>query len=196
MKKKIILSLLIVFCLLVTGCNNMKGDQKETHDEKNIPKMSDMCHECRFLYTTEDLEYGDHIYNFMEQVKNTLDENETEEKWEDIVSKTHKKVFLGVILSDGTSGRIERVFACAIKNEIPFCVEATKNDEEKNEKSFNLLQILYDNKCTNDNGQIKCSGEVNTFMDGRGGISISYKESSKYYECGASSYGGINCTER
>lgn len=46
--------------------------------------------------------------------------------WEDAVAAGGSTAFIGVILSNGDSGTVQRAFACNISHGVPYCVEGTR----------------------------------------------------------------------
>lgn len=93
------------------------------------------CPGCVYTYTTATLNYGPD--------GTVLNPDQYTEDYEDI---SNKRVFLGMILNNN---RIDRGFVCSIKNNIPFCIEASLSDDDGGdpdtraanyEKNTNLLQ--------------------------------------------------------
>jgi len=116
------------------------------------------CPGCVYTYTTAVLNYGSD--------GTVLNPDQYTENYEDI---SDKGVFLGMILNNN---RIDRGFACSIKNSIPFCIEASLSDEyggdpdtraANYEKNTNLVQSadLWDNTCYIESNDVTCyNGDV------------------------------------
>ena len=99
----------------------------------NQPSTIASCPGCRFMYTMNKYYYGEDA--------DTLTVNDTKANYNDVIT-SDRQYFLGVILSDGDHGTIERAFVCGVEKETPFCIEGTR-DGSKNTDNMAILNSLY-----------------------------------------------------
>jgi hypothetical protein len=95
------------------------------------------------MYTTEP----------MYTTWNTLSETPTKvtrgysEKYDDIVTNTGKKYFLGVVTN--ASDEVTNAYACAVKDGVPFCIEGTSDGSKYNTNSSLINgSSLWNGSCT------------------------------------------------
>lgn len=151
------------------------------------------CPGCVYASPTSDLEwkYGNS--------GTILNANQYKKNYEDVLNEYHKNNFVGMILNNN---RISRAFACAIKNDTPFCLEGLVNEEttvEKLNQVFNsnvsLVQSaeLWNGTCTADESgtPVYCGNHdpITVLVASGGDVSIS----EDYTQCAISSYSGIIC---
>ena len=154
----------------------------------DIPIKS--CPGCRYLYTTDTYNYG--------TAGSTLAASDTKADYNDVISESGKQYFLGVILSDGDHGTIERAFACGIKDSIPFCIEGrTDGTLYSSNKSFlNSLYGPYDEStklgCYDYDSNVRCNGSVVNAGAYNDGSMITF---DGIIRCGINSSGELYCRE-
>ena len=121
------------------------------------------CPGCVYTYVTFMRQYGTN--------GTILTSDQYEEDWENVVRSTGKPRFLGMILDN--DNRIVRAFACGVNNEVPFCIEGSK-DGSKYSDNHEILQstLLYNGTC----GSTYCSGSVNVTNASHGYILVNNSE--------------------
>ena len=158
-----------------------------------IPTI-DTCPGCVFKYTTSTLNYG---------VSGTvLQVGDYDTNYSTTVTNSGKPYFLGLILENGTSGKVTRAFACGIKGENPnqgkaFCVEGKTDGSlfTSNKGTLTTLYGAYDSNtgkgCQDqDNGSyVDCGGAVGARADDDGYVNVS--DDDGY--CYVVSYDSANC---
>ena len=173
------------------------------------------CPGCRYLYTTTKLYPSTNGY---ERDASILALTDTKEDYNDVIEESGKQYFLGVILSDGDHGTVERAFACGIKGEepnqgVPFCIEATSDSSLKETVYANNKTLLsdettgiygpYDSEtslgCREDSTMLYCGGTVyvnayrvgGSYVYAGGGGDVIVGVGGNY--CGVNSLGLIKC---
>ena len=108
---------------------------------------------CRYLYTDKMYRYGTDgsIIKKTSALNGnivkigapaSLNDTDVKKDYNEVISKTGKDYFLGVILSDGDYGKIERAFACGIRNGKVFCLEGS-TDGSTYETNKDILRKNY-----------------------------------------------------
>ena len=104
------------------------------------------------------------FYTSAKYIKGTTGKTDAEMKLDGInttddYTTLNKNIFLGHILDN--DGKIERAFACGIKDNIPFCIEGTGEESifEKNKVLISGEQ-LWDGACSGPNDALYCGGQV------------------------------------
>ncbi len=157
------------------------------------------CPGCRYIFSTSN-------YLYKPGYASTLNKEDTKENYTDVVAESGKPYFLGVVLSDGDHGTIERVFGCAVDNQTPFCMEgvlgaAVGGDEticaETYAASNTLLNSVYgpyDSStylgCRNRTSEIECRGSLYISVSEYGSVQISGDNGS----CNISNGGFARCS--
>ena len=101
------------------------------------------CPGCVYTYQDNDSLYMNSEFSVLTSADYT-------NNYEELVASTGRNYFLGLILENGTSGKITRAFACGIKNSVAFCIEHKYEDNEVYTSNNNILQgvNLWNNSCT------------------------------------------------
>ena len=138
---------------------------------------------CVYAYTTDTWYYSG--------TPTTLTSAQYKENYEDVISESGKKYFLGLKLN--ASGTIERAFACGIEGTTPFCLEAT-TDKSKYSDNVEVLKTIFPS-CRNisdTSHQISCGG-YNTVGFATGGeVTVSGAYGGN---CDVHYYGAMSCRE-
>ena len=107
-----------------------------------LPKMSDMCPECKFTFAESTL----YLASSSSATVLTDDQiNSLKTNWEDVVISTHIKTFLGLVVN-GSTKKIDRAFACSINNGVPFCIEGVKSTDSRKEEVYAANMALFQSK--------------------------------------------------
>lgn len=160
-------------------------DELNTKAQGIPPKMSDMCPGCKYIYTKTTFQYG----SGATALDSTL-QSELKDNWEDVVTASGKKKFLGVKVNSSTNV-VEKAYACGIKDGVPFCIEGSKDGSTNNtNKTLLNSASLYNNGCNDDGSEVRCygpvgagaysSGDVFVFNNGSG--CDAYGSSARCYE--------------
>ena len=147
-------------------------------DDPNAPPtMAQMCPGCVFVWINNNDEvtsftYGENGDTFSDLLDGIDSSNYVySSNYEDVVTD-ERNYFMGLVLENGTSGRITRVFACGIKIETqntgnPFCLEGTHDGSAYN-RNLELMTSSYlwndpnfENDCDLHNGYPRCYQRVN-----------------------------------
>jgi len=129
-----------------------------------IPSTIETCQGCRYLHTADTYNYGPN--------GTTLAVNDTKADYNDVITPLGIRHFLGVILSGGDHGTIERAFACGVNNGIPFCLEGTR-DGSKYASNIAILDSIFDN-CDNDYYCTSSSVSAYAINNGYANVNDSY----------------------
>ena len=141
------------------------------------------CPNCVYKYTTTKLAYG--------LSGDELQASEVSTNYNDVITTSGKQWFLGLILENGTSGKITRAFACGIKgtdylnNEeqtpgvnagTAFCVEGSTDGSTSTANSTLLNDLttgIWQGRCTVDVGSnVNCDGSVNAVANTNGYVRV------------------------
>lgn len=121
------------------------------------------CDGCVFKYTTSELTYG--------SSGTELQVGDYDTDYTTTVTNSGKSYFLGLILENGTYGKITRAFACGIKGEDPhngeaFCIEGKTDGSlfTSNKGNLTTLYGVYDSitskGCRDGGSNVNCFGAV------------------------------------
>ena len=180
----------------VTYDNTTSGLQSTTVqgalDELNAkaqgiaPKMSDMCPGCKYIYTTTQFSYGSGATALNSTLQSQLKDN-----WEDVVTGSGKKWFLGVKVNSSTNV-VEKAYTCGIKDGVPFCIEGSIYGPTYNaNKALLNSASLYNNGCSDYGSGVTCSGSVYAGASSDGNVNVNGSDS----DCRVSNDGRAYCEE-
>ena len=100
-----------------------------TVKQPSVPTMDEMCPGCQFVYTTDELTIG----------TSTAPEGTTNDYT--TLTSTHP-YFLGIITNSST-GVIERTFACGVEGTTPFCLEGYDTSKWSDEYNVGTLNTIF-----------------------------------------------------
>ena len=102
------------------------------------------CPGCKFMYTTTLYQYGG-ASNANATEVSSIPSSDIKEDYRDAIT-SDRKYFVGFTEANG---KIDRAFACGIKNNVPFCIEGTQNGSAYTSNKT-LLQSgsLWNNTCS------------------------------------------------
>ena len=109
----------------------VKGNCSTYEFPKSIPTMAEMCPGCKFIFTTDT--YGI-VGSQYDEYSNMPAEDELTNDYTTLTRTEGHPYFLGLIESTTNPGKIGRIFACGIKNGVPFCLEGGINEDNADEK--------------------------------------------------------------
>jgi hypothetical protein len=215
-KSLVIIALLSVIILVLVGyiCydklykkenitnNNCYSDSNlESEPKSERLTMEQMCPGCKF---TREPNFDDdskdlYHWNYSGKYQTTLTNKQVEDlydNYEDLMLESGKSHFLGVILDNN---KVVRAFSCGVINNVPFCLEGAANDDHggnevtraevfKNNTEVIKKQNLWNGTCEFENHSVRCSGELDVYIDDWGYSEVSDK-SIKSKNWG----GGIAC---
>ncbi len=102
----------------------------------------DTCPGCKFLYATDTMYTS---WNTMGKTPTVLTSG-LSDSYLDIIDRTNRDYFLGVKLN--SNNQATNIYACGIKNKIPFCVEGYNDSTVYNSnKSILTSQSLWGDSC-------------------------------------------------
>ena len=151
----------------VQGALDELNTKADANTKSKKLAMELMCPGCKYIYTTTAFQYGSGATALDSTLQSALKDN-----WEDVVTGSGKKYFLGVKVNSSTNV-VEKAYACGIKDGVPFCIEGSKDGSTYNANKA-LLQSasLYNNGCNARGSAVSCSGSVGADAYPDGGVLV------------------------
>ena len=165
----------------------------------NDPGKIESCPGCKFLFNDEVDYYT--TWNTEGETPSVITSG-LSDSYLDIVDNQGKNHFLGVVLNN--DNQVTRAFVCGVKNDIPFCVEGTKEGASYVDK-VSLLQgsSLWNNTCepyvygegtADEYDGLECYGEPYIDIHDHGCIILgSSNYDYTYVNCGVEDTGMFGC---
>ena len=169
-----------------------------------MPTMEEMCPDCVYTYTTDDLVYDGTVYTTYKNTGITytntiLTSSEYKTNYQDVVAESGKNYFLGLKLDD--SGILERAYTCGINDGTPFCIEGSLDGSTytANNTLLNTIYGPYDSNtnlgCVTGDYVMVCYGSVIAYSIGTGDVRMDDDRDDNNGRCDVSSDGYASCHE-
>lgn len=184
MKKKFIVSLLIILCLCLSGCGKedkktvpktsdteiIDGETSESDGSDNQPTSSKTidstlinCENCVFAYFKDKKTFGSKVSNYTRDYSAIRDEKGYQ-----------RRRFLGLAFDSNDS--IQNAYACGIEKGKAYCLAGTTDGSTFDYNMEILNQVFSKSECSynEDHTRYTCVGETNAETRTDGYVSVHY----------------------